>query len=402
MYTIFVKIKYRFRIYPTKIQEQQLIKTFGCCRYVYNWALRLRTDSYRGGKTINYSASSAALTLLKKKADHAWLNEVSCVPTQQALRHLQAAFVNFFKKRTRYPTFKKKRGKQAAEYTTSAFSWDVQNRILTVAQLGKLKVRWSRPFTSNPSTVTIIKDTTGHYFVTLNLDEKIEKFSKTGLAVGIDLGIARLATLSNGERIANPRRLYAAGKKLVRAQRILSRRKKCSNRRERARLRVAKIQAHIANARLDYINKTTIGLVRRFDVICIEDLNLRGMIKDRYLARGLSDAALGMFRRQLEYKTVWYGKTLKTVDQFYPSSKRCNACGYILTSLPLSAREWDCPKCKAHHDRDENAAKNILAAGHAVTARGGSVSPVRASTRKGTIRRTVNQRGKKKRQVFPF
>ena len=393
-----MKTKYKFRVYPTNQQGQQLARTFGSCRYVYNWALKLRSDSFKGGKTINYNASSSALTILKTQPEHAWLNEVSCVPVQQALRHLQTAYKNFFEKRTDYPSFKKKTGKQAAEYTRSAFKWDSRNRHLFVAKLGKLHIHLSRAFTSNPSTITITKDRAERYFVTMTLDEPVSKLPKTGKAIGIDVGISRLATLSNGERIANPKHLQNAERKLVRAQRILSRRVKGSNRRKAAQLRVAKIHAHIADTRRDYLNKITTDIVRRFDIVCIEDLNLRGMLKNHCLARSLSDASLSMFRSMLEYKCVWYGKELKLVDRFFPSSKRCSVCGHVVGSLPLSVREWDCPSCQARHDRDENAAKNILAAGHAATARGGSKRPVRVSTRKGSIRRTANQLRKGEQQ----
>jgi putative transposase len=358
---------------------------------VYNWALRLRTDSYRGGKTINYNASSAALTELKRQEDHAWLTEISCVPPQQALRHLQTAFRNFFEKRSCYPSFKKKNGPQAAEYTRSGFKWDPENRNLHISGIGRLRVRWSRDFESYPTTATITKDQVGRYFVTLVLDEKRFKMPKTKQAVGIDLGINRLATLSNGERIPNPRHLAKRTEKLARAQRTLSRRVRGSGRWKRARLRMAKIHAEISDARLDYMHKVTTDLVRRFDTICIEDLNVRGMVKNHALARAISDASFGSFGTLLAYKCDWYDKTLKEVDRFFPSSKRCSECGYVLERLSLSVREWDCPECSTHHDRDENAAKNILAAGHAVTARGGSVRPVRASARKGTIRRSANQ-----------
>ena len=393
-----MKTKYKFRVYPTNQQSQQLACTFGSCRYVYNWALKFRTDNFKGGKTINYNASSSALTVLKSQPDHAWLNEVSCVPTQQVLRHLQTAYKNFFEKRTGYPTFKKKTGKQSAEYTRSAFKWDSVNKRLFVAKLGKLNIRLSRSFASTPSTVTITKDRAGRYFATMTLAEPISKLPKTGKSIGIDVGISRLATLSNGERLSNPKHFQKFEKKLTRAQQVMSRRVKGSTRRKRAQLRVAKIHARIADTRRDYLNKITTNLVRRFDTICIEDLNLRGMIKNHCLARSLSDASLSMFRSMLEYKCAWYGKELKLVDRFFPSSKRCYTCGHIVQSLPLSVREWVCPSCQTRHDRDENAAKNILAAGHAVTARGGSIRPVRTSVQKGMIRGTVNQLGKCEQQ----
>lgn len=365
-----MKVRYRFRLYPTSEQEQILAQTFGACRYVYNWALRLRTDSYRDGITINYNASSAALTKLKKQSDHVWLNEISCVPTQQTLRHLQTAYKNFFEKRSGYPTFKKKHGKQTAEYTRSAFQWDVPTKTLTVSQLGRLKIRFSRSFVSSPTTVTITKSPTGRYFVTLVLDETKEKFTKTGQSVGIDLGINRLATLSDGTHIPNPKYLSRYERKLVRAQRILSKRKKGSGRYNRQKIKVARIHETISNKRLDHLHKFTTDLVRRFDVICVEDLNVRGMVRNHRLARSLSDASLGQVVALLSYKCDWYGKELKQVDRFFPSSKRCHVCGYILESLSLSVRAWTCPQCGTTHDRDENAAKNIeLAAGHAVSAR---------------------------------
>jgi len=386
-----VKVRYRFRFYPTDEQAHVLARTFGACRYVYNWALRLRTDSYRAGKTINYNASSAALTALKEEEDHAWLNEISCVPTQQALRHLQTAFRNFFEKRSSYPSFKSKRGKQSAEYTCSAFGWEAESKSLTISKLGKLKVRWSREFRGNPTTATITKDTAGRYFVTLCLDETFKHLPKTGESIGVDLGINRLATLSSGERIQNPRHGERLQRQLARAQRVMARRKKGSGRRWRARLRVAKIQARIADSRSDHLHKVTTDLVRRFDVICIEDLNVRGMVKNHTLARCISDAALGTVGMMLKYKCDRYGKTLKQVDRFFPSSKRCHVCGHVVETLTLSVREWDCPECKIHHDRDENAAKNILAAGHAVTARGGHIRRKMASATSRSVRRTVNQ-----------
>ena len=383
-----VRLRYKFRFYPTVEQEQHLARVFGCCRYVYNWGLNLRRSSFHEGKKIYYAATSAALTELKRDAEHLWLNDVSCVPVQQALRHLQTAYKAFFEKRARYPKFKRKRGEQSAEYTRSAFKWD--GHALSVSQLGNLRVRWSREFASEPSTVTIAKDCAGRYFVSLCLDEKICHLPKTGDAVGVDLGIKHLATLSTGEHIENPRHLAHQLQRLARSQRSLARRKKGSKRRERQKLLVAKIHARVADARADALHKLTTGLVRRFDTICIEDLNVRGMVKNRHLACALADAAFGIFHRQIEYKCDWYGKTMALVDRFFPSSKMCSACGHVLDELPLSVREWDCPKCGAHHDRDENAAQNILAAGLAALAQGGGRRRPVASTTRRSPRRTAN------------
>ena len=392
IYCHLVKTRQTFRFYPSRPQERVLARVFGCVRLVYNKALRYRTDSYAEDKTsINYEKSSAALTGWKKQDEFAFLREVSCVPLQQTLRHLQTAFRNFFEKRAAYPKFKSKRGKQSAEYTRSAFKWDGRNRNLRVSGLGRLRIRWSRAFESEPSTVTITKDCCGRYFVTLCLDETIRPLPKTGEAVGIDLGINRLATLSNGERIPNPKHLGAKLGKLAKAQRVLSRRKKDSGRWKRQKLVVAKIQSRIAASRKDHMDKTTIDLVRKFDVLCVEDLNVRGMMANVKLARAIGDAGFGMFTRMLEYKIRWYGKEVKKVDRWFPSSKKCHHCGFVVEKLPLSVREWDCPECDSHHDRDENAAKNLLAAGHVVTARGGRVRRKSATAGRRNARRTVNQ-----------
>jgi putative transposase len=388
-------MRYQFRIYPTADQQRILARTFGACRFVYNWALRARTDAYHDGSRMTYEASSAALTKLKKQPETAWLYEISAVPTQQALRHLQTAFVSFFEKRTSYPRFKKKRGPQSAEYTGSAFDWDAPNRNLTITKLGRLDVRWSRPFTSTPTTVTIAKHSDGRYFVTLVLDEPIHPLPKTGDAIGIDMGINRLATLSNGEHIVNPRHLQRKLRKLAKAQKALARKQKGSHRRERQRIKVARIHSRITDTRLDHMQKATTDLVRRFDVICTEDLNVRGMVKNHCLARALSDASISKFVSLLEYKCAWYGKELIKIDRFFPSTKRCHACGHVVRELPLSVREWVCPICGVIHDRDHNAALNILAVGQTdrINAQGDRRRRSKALAKPRSGRRTGNHPG---------
>lgn len=385
-----VKVRYTFRIYPSEPQKRVLAKTFGCVRVAYNSALKLRTDSFKDGKPVNYNASSAALTALKKTPERAFLNEVSSVPLQQSLRHLQTAYSNFFAKRAKYPRFKRKHGRQSAEYTTSGFKWEPRNQNLTVAKLGRLDVHWSRRFTSTPTTATITKREDGRFFVTLCLDEPVSRLPKTGLKVGIDLGVNRLATLSTGERISNPKHLGNNLANLRAQQRVLSRRKKGSGRWHRQRLKVARLHSHIASSRKDWLDKVTTGLVRRFDVLSIEDLNVRGMVKNHCLARAISDVGMSQFRQMLEYKAAWYGKEIRLCDRFFPSSKRCHYCGWVAEKMPLDVREWTC-RCGKHHDRDENASHNILAGGQPVKARGESVRLVRASARKSSLRRNVNQ-----------
>jgi len=399
-------LKHNYRFYPTETQKVELARTFGCVRFAYNFGLRLRTDSYKVGKPINFNESSRLWTLRKREDGVEWLNEVSSVPLQQALRNLQGAFVNFFEKRAKYPTFKKKQGKQSATYTHSGFTFTKEkgNRVINIAKIGKIDIQWTRAFKSEPSTVTITKDRAERYFVSIVLDETPKPMAKTNEAIGIDLGINRLATLSNGERIANPRYTVFYAKRLARAQRVLARRVKGSGRRNQQRIKVACIQAKIGDARKDNLNKLTTNLVRRFDRICIEDLNVRGMVRNHCLAKSITDASFGAFRSILEAKARMYGKQVWYADRFFPSSKRCNQCGYIMQGMSLEVREWDCPECKAHHDRDENAAKNILkfakyiepkpqrkkAVGLIVSARGGNVRPVKSLDLKGSSRRSVN------------
>jgi putative transposase len=376
MVSEFMKVRYRFRFYPTPMQREVLARIFGCCRYVFNWALRIRSDAWsKECHSITYSETSALLTQLKREPDQAWLREVSCVPVQQALRHLDRAFVNFFEKRADYPSFKRKSGNQSAEYTRSAFKWNAADRTLILSGLGRMRIKWSRKFSSAPSTVTVMKDMADRYFVTLCLNEEVKKPEPVHRAVGIDLGITALATLSSGEKIENPRHLGRLERRLTRAQRALSRKEKGSRRRAAQRLKVARLHARVADARNDCLNKITTDLVRRFDVIAIEDLNVRGLVKNHGLARALSDAGLGAFRQMLEYKCAWYGRELRWTNRFFPSSKRCSDCGHVLKKLALNFREWVCPQCGKRHDRDINAARNILAAGQAVTARGGRVRP---------------------------
>ena len=398
-----MKTRQTFRFYPTDRQARQLAREFGCARHAFNFALRLRTDSFKSGTPINYCASSAAWTKHRQDPEFAWLRESSCTPQQQALRHLQTAFTNFFAKRTKYPRFRSKHGKQSAEYTANSFKWDAGNRNLTISKVGRLHVKWSREFTSTPTTVTITKHCDGKYFVTLCLDEAKHALPKTGRQVGIDLGISRLATLSSGERIPNARHTTKHAVKLAKLQRVLSRRVKGSNRWRSQKVKVARHQAHIADSRKDTLDKLTTRLVREFDVIAIEDLNVRGMVRNRKLAKHIACASFGEFRRMLEYKAGWYGKEVRVADRFFPSSKRCSSCGHIHESMPLDVREFDCVECGAHHDRDENAAKNILqfakatsptTAGQAGSnGRGEHVSRGKASASPRNARRSVKQLG---------
>ena len=373
-----IKRAYRFRFYPTPEQETLLAQTFGCVRFVYNHMLRLRSEAWeQRQERMGYHDTSAALTLLKKRPEHAWLNDVSSVPLQQALRHLQTAFGNFFAKRGRYPQFKRKSGHQSAEYTASAFRWDGQ--ALKLAKMAApLDIRWSRqiPQGAKVTTITVSKDAAGRYFVSLLCDDVVYTKPEALNQVGIDLGLTHFAILSTGEKIAAPNAFRKHEKKLAKLQRKLARKKKGSKNRTKARLKVAKLHAKIADIRKDFTHKLSTRLIHENQVIAVETLAVGNMKKNRKLAKSIGDAGWAEFVRQLEYKARWYGRELVKIDRWHPSSKRCSDCGYTAEKMPLNVRQWTCPDCGSVHDRDVNAARNILAAGRAVSARGEAVSPV--------------------------
>jgi len=370
---------FKYRFYPTPEQETLLRRTMGCTRLVYNRALAVRTQAwYDEKKRVGYSDTSALLTEWKKQDDLQFLNEVSCVPLQQGLRHLQKAFSNFFEGRAKYPTFKKKRNGGSAEFTKSAFKF--RNGQVFLAKCSEpLPIRWSRelPKGATPTTITVKLSPAGRWTVSLLVDVEIEPLPPCSNEIGVDLGVTSLVALSDGEKIANPKGFNAKRGKLKKAQKALSRKQKGSNNRHKARLKVAKVHQEIADARKDFLHKLTIRLVRENQTIAVEDLSVKNMVKNRKLALSITDASWGELVRQLEYKCDWYGRTLVKIDRWFPSSKRCGKCGHIVEKLPLNIREWDCPNCDAHHDRDINAAQNIVAAGLAVKVCGANVRPDR-------------------------
>jgi putative transposase len=373
-----VKRAHKYRLYPTPEQAVELARTFGCVRKVYNLALEARTMAwYTRQERIGYVQSSALLTEWKRSSDLAFLGEVSCVPLQQALRHLQGAFAAFWDKRAAYPKFKsRKKSRASAEYTRSAFRY--RDGQLTLAKMTEpLDIRWSRPLPegAEPSTVTVSRDSAGRWFVSLLCECPVEQLPHCDATVGIDAGITSLLTLSTGEKITNPRHERADRARLALAQRRLSRKAKGSANRAKARVRVARVHTRIADRRRDFLHKVTTRLVRENQTVVIEDLNVAGMLRNHSLARAISGAAWGELRAMLEYKCDWYGRELVVIDRWYPSSKTCSACGHGAAALPLNVREWHCPSCGTRHDRDINAARNILAAGLAVSACGGGVRP---------------------------
>jgi len=323
---------------------------------------------------VGYNAASKMLTALKKDKSFSWLNDVSAVALQQAIRNQQAAFKNFFEKRAKYPKFHKKNSKQSAEFTSAGFKY--RNGKVTLAKCAEpLDIRWSYDKPESISSLTIVKDCAERYFVCMRVEFEPVQHPTTEKMVGIDLGLKDRLICSDGKKIAAVSFTKKYARDLKIAQRAMQKKHKGSNNRNKARLKVAKIQAKISDCRSDYIHKMTSKIVSENQAVFLEDLNVRGMVKNHCLAKSISDAAWGEIVRQLKYKAEWYGREFVQIDRFFPSSKRCGECGYI-HDLKLSDREWNCPKCNTAHDRDLNAAKNILAAGQAVLACGLSESGV--------------------------
>lgn len=389
-----VKRAYKFRFYPTDEQAEQLARTFGCVRYVYNRALAERSRAWtQEQKRVTHADTDKMLTGWKRDPETAWLTEPSKGPLQATLRNLQAAFDSFWRKQTGYPKFKKKgRSRDSATYYRGTFAYrDGQLKLAKQAQ--PLDVRWSRPLPegADPSQVTVSKDAAGRYHVSLLVEENIQQLpAAPNTAVGLDAGITSLYTLSTGEKITNPRHERKDRERLARAQRNLSRKQKGSKNREKARVKVARAYARVTDRRTDYLHKLSTRLVHENQVIVIEDLSVRNMVRNHSLARAISDASWAEFRAMLEYKAGWYGREVIAIDRFYPSTKTCSACGAITDKLPLNVRVWQCPKCGSSHDRDVNAARNILAAGLAVRACGDGVRPPRAKALGATVHETGN------------
>ncbi|EMQ9924775.1 RNA-guided endonuclease InsQ/TnpB family protein [Enterobacter hormaechei] len=370
-----MKRAYKYRFYPTADQVELLAQTFGCVRFVYNSILRWRTDAYyERQEKIVYTQASARLTELKKEPEFTWLNDVSSVPLQQALRHQQAGFSNFFAGRAKYPTFKSKRHKQAATLTDAAFKYR-DGKLYIAKSKAPLEVRWSRPLPSVPSTVTVSRDAAGRYFVSCLCEFEPVSLPITASTVGIDVGLKDLFVTDTGFKSGNPRHTAKYAARLALLQRRLSKKAKGSKNRARARLKVARLHAKIADCRTDALHKATRKLINENQVVCVESLKVKNMIRNTKLSRAIADASWSELVRQLQYKGEWAGRSVVAIDQFFPSSKRCSCCGFTMQKMPLDVRKWHCPECGADHDRDINAARNIKAAGLAVLACGEPVNP---------------------------
>ena len=358
---------YKGVLYPNAEQTALIEKTFGCCRYIYNRFLDERTRAYReNGETLTFAKQCRELPLMKADPETEWMKEVDSTALQNSVRNLQDAFDRFFRKQTKYPRFKRKHSNRQS-YRSTCINDNIRvpdNRTIRLPKLGEAKCRFPRMPEGRILNATVRREADGRYEVTVVCESpRPEPMEKTGKAAGIDLGIRTLAVTSEGKEYDNPKTYGKNLKKLIRAQRKLSRKTKGSRNREKQRKKVAKIHRKIRDQRMDACHKMTRELIRDYDVICMEDLDIREMMKGR-LSGEVSDASFGEVRRPLLYKADWYGKQVILTDRWYPSSQTCSCCGHVNGDVKdLRIRKWKCPRCGTLHDRDVNAARNILAEG---------------------------------------
>lgn len=377
-----MQLRYNYRVYPTPGQQTALARAFGCVCVVFNDSLRARQEAHAAGvKISDTEVQRRVVTRAKRTSERAWLSEVSSVVLVQACQDARTAYRNFFDsltgkrkgRRVGTPGFRsRKDNRQAIRLTRNGFR--LHSGKLTIAKVGGLRVRWSRNLPSEPSSVTIVKDAADRYFASFVVQVDNEPLPRTKSEVGIDLGLATFAVLSNGKTITSPKFLRQAERRLRKAQRALSCKEKGSCNRVKARLRVAKAHARVRDARLDWVHKRTTAIIRENQAVYVEDLCITGLARTR-LAKSIHDAGWDMFCRLLEEKAHRYGRACVKVGRFFPSSQLCSACGAVDGPKPLSVRKWTCAACGTTHDRDVNAAKNILAAGQAerLNACGGAV-----------------------------
>ncbi len=378
---------YRYRIYPTPEQEVMLSRHFGCARWVYNYGLNLKIETYKETKkSISRFEIQAMLPILKKQEDTKWLGEVQAQSLQASLEHLERSYKNFFRSKKGFPKFKSKYNKQSYQYPQNV-RVDFEKGIVVLPKIGKVKCVFSRRFTGTIKTCTVSKTPTGKYFISIlvDIDQNVKplKIPSYDTTIGIDTGIKTFVTCSNGYEEGNPKFLKQSLTRLKVLQRRASRKVKGSQNRRKANLKVAVLHEYITNQRLNLIHQVTHTLTSKSQasVLCVEDLNVSGMMKNHKLAQSLSDVSLSKFYSILEYKCKWQGINLVRVDRWFPSSKMCSCCGAINQSLLLSDRVWTCA-CGVTHDRDPNAATNLRDEGYRIitTGAGRSGEPVESLT----------------------
>ena len=351
----------KLRIYPNKEQQNLINQTFGCCRFIYNMGLEMRNKAFKNGEKIGYTQTSAMLTELKKTDEFSFLGDVDSVALQQSLRDLDRGFVNFFQKRARHPRFKSKHSNRRSYRTMNPNNKiRIAGKYIRLPKLGYVKIRQSME-AGHINNATIKRTPTGKYFVILNVNFEPEVKQNNGSSIGIDVGIKEFYSDSNGNAVSNPKFLEKSSKKLRREQRRLSRKQKGSNNRNKQRIKVAKVYEKITSQRSDFLQKISTMLISENQVICIEDLKIKNMVRNRKLARCISSVSWGKFFNMLEYKANWYGNKIVKVPTMYPSSQTCSCCGYKNPLVKnLAIRKWECPNCHTKHDRDTNASINIL------------------------------------------
>lgn len=350
---------YKFRLYPNKEQERMLANYFGSVRFVYNHFLAERKEQYeKTKKSSNYYEQAKELTAMKKTEAFSWLKEINSQTLQHALRHLETSYVNFFKGRAKFPRFHSK--KHDGSFAVPQHFKVEGNRIFIPKFKGGIKFAKSQDVKGELRNMTVSVTPSGKYYVCIMAQVEVEDLEKTNLSVGIDLGLKDFVITSDGDRYTSNKFIKKYSKKLASMQKHLSRKKKGSNSWNKQRIKVARLQEKITSCRKDKLQKVSTDIIRKYDVICCEDLNVKGMVKNHHLAKSISDASWSVFVTMLEYKAKWYGKTLSKIGRFYPSSKTCHHCGYVKEDLSLSDRYYTCPNCGKLIDRDLNAAMNIL------------------------------------------